>query len=132
MVTTLRTAPVADGTAPIGVNTPDVRFTEPMTVVVNVKIVVLITQNAPFKCSPEAARETVGYLVRGTRKIVWQGNDPGTGVPKMPKPINMPSDFTFVNRLQWGLASVLGGVGCELPFRTITEPWIRDEQWPLP
>ncbi|MFO0659382.1 MAG: AarF/ABC1/UbiB kinase family protein [Polyangiaceae bacterium] len=97
-----------------------------------IELLMPITQHAPFKCSPEAARETVGYLVRGTRKIVWQGNDPGTGVPKMPKPINMPSDFTFVNRLQWGLASVLGGVGCELPFRTITEPWIRDAQWPLP
>lgn len=97
-----------------------------------IELLMPITQNAPFKCSPEAARETVGYLVRGTRKIVWQGGEPGSGVPKMPKPIKVPTEFTFVNRLQWGLASVMGGIGSELPFRAITEPWVRDGVWPIP
>ena len=34
----------------------------------------------------------------------------GHPLPNLPKPIHLPHDFTFVNRLQWGLASVLGGL----------------------
>ncbi len=91
-----------------------------------------LIQHEPFQCSPEAARRTVSYLVTGHRKIVWKGGEPGSGIPNLPKPIHMPSELTFVNRLQWGLASVMGGIGSCLPFRQIVEPWVRDDQWPLP
>jgi hypothetical protein len=37
-----------------------------------------------------------------------------------------------VNRLQWGLASVMGGIGTIGAFRPISEPWIRNDVEPLP
>jgi hypothetical protein len=44
----------------------------------------------------------------------------------------MPREFTFVNRLQWGLASVMGGIGTVASFRPVVEPWIRGHVHPLP
>lgn len=89
-----------------------------------------LTIDVEFECSPEQARETVQYLVRGTKKIVWKDGE--NSLPNIPKPIHMPPDFTFVNRLQWGLASVMGGLRTKAKFRSIIEPWVRDGQWELP
>jgi predicted unusual protein kinase regulating ubiquinone biosynthesis (AarF/ABC1/UbiB family) len=88
-----------------------------------------IIGHEPYRCSRENARETVAFLVRGMRSIAWQEGD---DLPHLPKPIHMPPELTFVNRLQWGLASVMGGLGSEARFRDLTEPWVRDRQWPLP
>jgi predicted unusual protein kinase regulating ubiquinone biosynthesis (AarF/ABC1/UbiB family) len=88
-----------------------------------------LTTRGPYRCSREEAREAVAYLVRGLRRVAWRE---GEDMPHLPKPIHMPPDFTFVNRLQWGLASVMGGLGSVANFRAITEPWVRDRQWPLP
>ena len=44
----------------------------------------------------------------------------------------MPQDFTFVNRLQWGLASVLAGLETRAYFRRMSEPWIRGGVYPIP
>jgi predicted unusual protein kinase regulating ubiquinone biosynthesis (AarF/ABC1/UbiB family) len=76
----------------------------------------------PWVCSPEKARETVAYLSRGIRGLAFK---PGEAMPNIPHVPKMPQDFTFVNRLQWGLASVMGGLRTEAVFRTISEPWIR-------
>ena len=81
-----------------------------------------LTVDAPYKHSPERARECVAFLVRGGRKIVFR---PDEAMPNLPKPVHMPIDHTFVNRLQWGLASILGGLGAEANWRRITEPWLR-------
>ncbi len=89
-----------------------------------------LTTREPYRCSREQAREAVAFLVRGMRQIAWKDGD--ETMPNMPRPIHMPPDFTFVNRLQWGLASVMGGLGSEARFRDLTEPWLRDRQWPLP
>ena len=90
-----------------------------------------ITTHQVWECSPEVARETVQFLVRGTRDLVW-GEEREKTVPHIPKPIHMPPDFTFVNRLQWGLASVMGGIRTKAKFREVTEPWIRDDVWDVP
>ena len=81
------------------------------------------TTNAEYECTPDGAKEAVQYLVRGHRTLLHDAD----GVPKLPTPIHMPFDLTFVNRLQWGLASILGGLGTTARFRQITEPWIRAE-----
>jgi predicted unusual protein kinase regulating ubiquinone biosynthesis (AarF/ABC1/UbiB family) len=90
-----------------------------------------ITTRQAWECSPEVAREAVQSLVRGSRKLVW-GEDREKTVPHIPKPIHMPPDFTFVNRLQWGLASVMGGIRTVAKFREVTEPWIREDVRELP
>jgi hypothetical protein len=70
----------------------------------------------------------VQYLSRGIRKIVFKEGE----LPQLPKVPKMPQDFTFVNRLQWGLASVLAGLGTVACFRDIMEGWVRDGIHPVP
>jgi len=80
-------------------------------------------------CSREKARETVQFLVRGIKSLSFKDGDAIPNIPHVPK---MSQDFTFVNRLQWGLASVMAGLGTEASFRNITEGWIRDGVYPIP
>ncbi|NUO47679.1 MAG: AarF/ABC1/UbiB kinase family protein [Polyangiaceae bacterium] len=87
-----------------------------------------IMTKEPWVCSTESAREAVQYLSRGIRKIVFKEGE----LPQLPKVPKMPQDFTFVNRLQWGLASVLAGLGTVACFRDIMEGWVRDGIHPVP
>jgi predicted unusual protein kinase regulating ubiquinone biosynthesis (AarF/ABC1/UbiB family) len=77
--------------------------------------------DAPFRYTKEFARESVAFLVRGGRDIVFK---PDERLPNLPAPVRMPADFTFVNRLQWGFASVLAGLGAEANWRRLVEPWL--------
>jgi predicted unusual protein kinase regulating ubiquinone biosynthesis (AarF/ABC1/UbiB family) len=84
----------------------------------------------------EAARETIAYLVRNGRTLVQKE---GGEMPKMPTPIDMPAEHTFINRLQWGLSSVMAGLGAEGNYRALSEPFLRgplveasDAQQPKP
>jgi predicted unusual protein kinase regulating ubiquinone biosynthesis (AarF/ABC1/UbiB family) len=85
--------------------------------------------DAPFRHTKERARETIAFLVRGGKKIVFKGDDK---VPHMPAPVNMPADYTFVNRLQWGLSSVMAGLDAEANWRRITDPWLHGPVRALP
>ena len=80
-------------------------------------------------CSREKARETVQFLARGIKTLTFKEGEALPSIPHVPK---MPQDFTFVNRLQWGLASVMAGLGTEASFRNISEGWIRDGVYPIP
>jgi predicted unusual protein kinase regulating ubiquinone biosynthesis (AarF/ABC1/UbiB family) len=86
-----------------------------------------VTTNRPYQATPEGAREAVQFLVRGHRKLMKEAD----GGPRLPPPLKMPYDLTFVNRLQWGLASIMGGLRTEAKFRELAEPWVRDGLWPL-
>lgn len=88
-----------------------------------------LTTRDLWVCSKERAREAVAFLSRGIKDLALKDGEKVPSIPYVPK---MPQDFTFVNRLQWGLASVLAGLRTEGYFRTISEPWIRDGLWPLP
>jgi hypothetical protein len=66
-----------------------------------------IVRDGEFTYTHEFAREAVAYLVRNGRGVVFKE---GQTLPSLPKPIHMPPEHTFVNRLQWGLASVLAGL----------------------
>ena len=90
------------------------------------ELLIPIATNAAFECTPESAREAVQYLVRGHRKLIKEAE----GGPRLPAPMRMPFDLTFVNRLQWGLASIMGGLGTRARFRELTEPWVRCELEP--
>lgn len=80
-----------------------------------------LVEDEPFLHTKEVARENVAILVRGERKIVWKQ---GEVLPNLPKPLKMPVENTFVNRLQWGLASVLAGLEADYNFHRLTLPWI--------
>jgi len=75
-----------------------------------------------FKYTKDFARECVAFLVRGGREVVFK---PDEVLPSLPAPVRMPTDFTFVNRLQWGFASVLGGLRAETNWRRLVEPWLH-------
>jgi predicted unusual protein kinase regulating ubiquinone biosynthesis (AarF/ABC1/UbiB family) len=83
----------------------------------------------PFRYTKDYARESVAFLVRGGRKIVFKPDD---SFPNLPAPVRMPADFTFVNRLQWGFGSVLAGLHAEANWRRLVEPWLHAETLALP
>lgn len=84
-----------------------------------------MTTSQTYQCTPEGAREAVQFLVRGHRKLIKEAD----GGPRLPAPVKLPQDLTFVNRLQWGLASVMGGLRAEARFRDLCEPWVRGGLW---
>lgn len=88
-----------------------------------------ITTEGSWECSREKAREAVTMLSNGLRKIAFKEGDTVPHLPKVPK---MPQDFTFVNRLQWGLASVMAGLGTVAAFRPFIEPLVRGPVEPVP
>jgi predicted unusual protein kinase regulating ubiquinone biosynthesis (AarF/ABC1/UbiB family) len=87
------------------------------------------TTEGTFKHTHEVAREAVAFLVRGGRRLMKPKE--GDILPNLPKPIHVPQDHTFMNRLQWGLASVMAGIGGEGNWRSIVEPWIRGPLEPI-
>ncbi len=87
------------------------------------------TQDRSFTYTREFARETVAFLARGGKKLIL---DHGGTVPRLPTPINAPPEFTFVNRLQWGFASVLAGLTAEANWRRLVDPWLHSPVEPLP
>jgi len=88
-----------------------------------------LTTKGTWVCSREKSRETVQFLARGIKSLAFKEGEAVPNIPHVPK---MPQDFTFVNRLQWGLASVMAGLGTEASFRQISEGWIRDGVHPVP
>jgi predicted unusual protein kinase regulating ubiquinone biosynthesis (AarF/ABC1/UbiB family) len=86
-------------------------------------------RDAPFAYTKDFARETVAFLVRGGRKIM---RDRDGVMPRLPAPVRAPPDMTFVNRLQWGFVSVLAGLGSEVNWRRLVEPWLHGPVAPLP
>jgi hypothetical protein len=88
-----------------------------------------LTRSGPYRHTHEAAREAVAFLVRGGKKLMKPKE--GDVLPSLPKPIHMPQDHTFMNRLQWGLASVMAGIGGEADFRAVSEPWVRGPHVPV-
>jgi predicted unusual protein kinase regulating ubiquinone biosynthesis (AarF/ABC1/UbiB family) len=85
-----------------------------------------LTTDGTFRHTHKVAREAVAFLVRGSKQI----SKPKEGqlLPNLPKPIHTPQENMFMNRLQWGLASVMAGIGGEGNYRKIAEPWIRGPQ----
>jgi hypothetical protein len=69
------------------------------------------------------------YLTRGIKSSSFKE---GETLPQHPARAKMPQEFTFVNRLQWGLASVMAGLGTVAHFRPIVEGWIRGPVHPVP
>jgi predicted unusual protein kinase regulating ubiquinone biosynthesis (AarF/ABC1/UbiB family) len=88
-----------------------------------------VTVDAPFTYTTEYAREMVAFLVRNTKKIVFKDE---SNLPHLPKPIHVPKDHLFMNRLQWGLASVLAGLDATANWHRIVLPWLRGDVEPIP
>jgi hypothetical protein len=88
-----------------------------------------IVRDGDYRHTKEQAREAIAFLVRGGKKIVFK---PGEALPSMPAPVHMPGDFTFVNRLQWGLSSIMAGLESNGNWRRITDPWLHGPVEPTP
>ncbi len=88
-----------------------------------------LTTDGTFRHTHKVARETVAFLVRGGKKLAKPKD--GNLLPNLPKPIHPPQEQMFMNRLQWGLASVMAGLGGEGNWRRIAEPWIRGPHVPI-
>jgi predicted unusual protein kinase regulating ubiquinone biosynthesis (AarF/ABC1/UbiB family) len=86
-----------------------------------------ITEDS-WTCTTDRARHAVTYIARGVKDLAFRDGE----LPTIPHVPQMPREFTFVNRLQWGLASVMGGIGTIGAFRPMSEPWIRDGLHPVP
>ena len=95
----------------------------------SMELMVPLCSDKPWQCSHERAREHVQYLTRGIKELALKDGDTLPSLPYVPK---ISPDFTFVNRLQWGLASVLAGLGTEAAFRPLIEPWVRGGLDPIP
>jgi predicted unusual protein kinase regulating ubiquinone biosynthesis (AarF/ABC1/UbiB family) len=87
-----------------------------------------LTTIEPWHCTQDRAREAVTYIARGVKDLAFKAGE----FPTIPHVPNIPREFTFLNRLQWGLASVMGGIGTIAHFRPVTEPWIRNGVEPVP
>ncbi len=85
----------------------------------------LTTDDDAYEHTREDAREAVAFLVRGAKRVMKKE---GEALPTLPKPIHPPSEGVFMNRLQWGLASVMAGLGGRGNWRRMTEGWIRGPQ----
>ncbi|MCU0691240.1 MAG: AarF/ABC1/UbiB kinase family protein [Polyangiaceae bacterium] len=85
------------------------------------ELLIPLATHQSYQCTPEGAKEAVQFLVRGHRRLIKEAE----GGPRLPTPVRMPYDLTFVNRLQWGLASIMGGLRTRARFRELTEPWLR-------
>ena len=92
------------------------------------ELMVPLCSDEPWECLPERAREHVQFLARGLRDVVREQD----GLPRVPRMPKLPQDLTFLNRLQWGLASVLAGLRTEAAFRPLIEPWVRGGVDPIP
>ena len=88
-----------------------------------------MTVDGNFRHTHKVARETIAFLVRGGKKLYKPKE--GELLPHLPKPINPPQESMFMNRLQWGLASVMAGLDGEGNYRRIVEPWIRGPLEPI-
>ena len=88
-----------------------------------------VTVDQTFTYTTEFAREAVAYLVRNTRKLIFKGDEK---IPNLPKPIHLPKDHAFMNRLQWGLSSILAGLSAEGNWHRVVAPWIRAPKQPIP
>ncbi|HEY2370845.1 MAG TPA: AarF/ABC1/UbiB kinase family protein [Polyangiaceae bacterium] len=88
-----------------------------------------VVVDAPFTYTPEYAREMVAFLVRGSKKIMFKDE---SKLPHLPKPIHVPKDHTFMNRLQWGLTSVLAGMSATANWHQIARPWIYGDVEVIP
>jgi predicted unusual protein kinase regulating ubiquinone biosynthesis (AarF/ABC1/UbiB family) len=82
-----------------------------------------------FRCSQQRAREAVTQIADGVRGLAFKDGELLPTIPHVPK---LPREFVFMNRLQWGLASVMGGIGTVARFREMSEPWIRGPVTPVP
>ncbi|MFT7581410.1 MAG: putative unusual protein kinase regulating ubiquinone biosynthesis (AarF/ABC1/UbiB family) [Myxococcota bacterium] len=83
----------------------------------------------PFDFTTAYARESFDRVMEGTRETVF-----GKGkMPRVPKIPEVPADYTFLNRLQWGFYSILTMLKARVDWRAQypAEMWSAEaEQWP--
>lgn len=74
-----------------------------------------ILEDAPFTYTPEFARE----VIRST-------TDPRAGYLDLLRRLNLPPDYLLLNRIQWGVNSILGRLHARANWHRISQEFVAD------
>jgi predicted unusual protein kinase regulating ubiquinone biosynthesis (AarF/ABC1/UbiB family) len=72
---------------------------------------------------PIVAEQPFTYTAEWAREVIAATSDPRAGYLDMIRTLNLPPDFLVLNRIQWGINSVLAALGARGPWRAISEEW---------
>jgi predicted unusual protein kinase regulating ubiquinone biosynthesis (AarF/ABC1/UbiB family) len=78
-----------------------------------------VTAEQPFTFTPEFAAE-----------VIRSSADPRSPLADVVRRLNLPSDYLLLNRIQWGLNSVLGRLGATGDWKTIRDEYLDDDNPP--
>ena len=76
-------------------------------------------EQQPFEFTPEYASE-----------VIRASSDPRNRYGDTLRRLNMPSDYLLLNRIQWGLYSVLARLGARGDWRAIRDEYLHDDAPP--
>lgn len=78
-----------------------------------------VTADQPFTFTSEFAAD-----------VIRSSADPRSPLADVVRRLNLPSDYLLLNRIQWGLNSVLGRLEATGDWRAIRDEYLDDEQQP--
>ena len=66
------------------------------------------------------------YTPEFARRVIRTTTDPRLGYVDMLRKLNLPPDYMMLNRIQWGVNSILGRLRARAPWRGIAEEFWHD------
>ena len=76
--------------------------------------------------SPVVDDEVFTYTPEFARRVITATSDPRGGFGDMMRRLNLPPDFLVLNRIQWGINSIMGMLGATANWRRISEEFWFD------
>lgn len=76
--------------------------------------------DAPFDFTSAFTRESIDRVLDGARETVF-----GKKIPRMPNIPQVPPDYTFLNRLQWGFYSILSMLRAQVNWHALLPDDLR-------
>jgi hypothetical protein len=66
------------------------------------------------------------YTPDFARTVIQTTTDPRLGYVEMLRKLNLPADYMMLNRIQWGVNSILGRLRATANWRRVTEEFWHD------
>lgn len=76
--------------------------------------------------APVVHDEEFTYTPEFARRVITATSDPRGGFGDMMRRLNLPPDFLVLNRIQWGINSIMGMLGARNRWRAISEEFWFD------